>query len=139
MVNSSSTATVRPRKFASFKVAAQSLLALLVLNALLSMTNWWPTPFVHLDRRLAPEFVLLWVLILGGVAWRGALSRGLVLTLSIGYMLLVFGRYLDTTAPALFGRDINLYWDALQIPRVVWVSLKSYSLWVSVLDRKSVV
>ena len=122
----------RPQTPAGLKSAAQSVLALLVLNALLSMTNLWPTPFVHLDRRLAPEFVLLWVLILGGVAWRGSLSRGLVLALAIGYLLLVFGRYLDTTAPALFGRDINLYWDALQIPRVVWVSLKSYSLWVSV-------
>ena len=127
MVNSRSTTS------SGFKSAARGVFALLLLNALLSMTNWWPTPFVQLDRRLAPEFVLLWVLILGGVAWRGALSRGQVLALAIGYLLLVFGRYFDTTAPALFGRDINLYWDALQIPRVVWVSLKSYSLWVSVL------
>ena len=127
MVNSRSTTS------SGFKSAARGVFALLLLNALLSMTNWWPTPFVQLDRRLAPEFVLLWVLILGGVAWRGTLSRGQVLALAIGYLLLVFGRYFDTTAPALFGRDINLYWDALQIPRVVWVSLKSYSLWVSVL------
>lgn len=127
MVNSRSPTS------SGLKSAARGVFALLLLNALLSMTNWWPTPFVQLDRRLAPEFVLLWVLILGGVAWRGALSRGQVLALAVGYMLLVFGRYFDTTAPALFGRDINLYWDALQIPRVVWVSLKSYSLWVSVL------
>ncbi len=112
--------------------AAQAVLALFVLNAFLAMTNWWPTPFVQLDKRLAPEFVLLWVLILGLVAWRGALSRGAIAALTMGYLLLVFGRYFDTTAPALFGRDINLYWDALQIPRVVWVSLKSYPIWVSV-------
>ena len=132
MVNSRSTTS------SGLKSAARGVFALLLLNALLSMTNWWPTPFVQLDPRLAPEFVLLWVLILGGVAWRGALSRGQVLALAVGYMLLVFGRYFDTTAPALFGRDINLYWDALQIPRVVWVSLKSYSLWVSVLTVGSV-
>ncbi len=119
--------------------AAQAVLALFVLNAFLAMTNWWPTPFVQLDKRLAPEFVLLWVLILGLVAWRGALSRSLVLALTVGYLLLVFGRYFDTTAPALFGRDINLYWDALQIPRVVWVSLKSYPIWVSVLVVAAVV
>ena len=116
-----------------FKRAAQAVLALFVLNAFLAMTNWWPTPFVHLDRRLAPEFVLLCVVILGLVAWRGALSSGVIMALTTGYLLLVFGRYFDTTAPALFGRDINLYWDALQIPRVVWVSLKSYPIWVSVL------
>ena len=121
------------------KRVVQALLALFVLNAFLSMTNWWPTPFVQLDKRLAPEFVLLWVVILGLVAWRGMLSRGLVVALTMGYLLLVFGRYFDTTAPALFGRDINLYWDALQIPRVVWVSLKSYPAWVSVLVVAAVI
>ena len=116
-----------------------AVLALFVLNAALSMTNWWPTPFVQLDKRLAPEFVLLWVVILALVAWRGTLSGGWVAGLSTGYFLLVLGRYFDTTAPALFGRDINLYWDALQIPRVVWVSLKSYPVWVSVLVVVAVV
>jgi hypothetical protein len=115
-----------------YKRAAQAVLALFVLNAFLSMTNWWPTPFVQLDKRLAPEFVLLWVVILGLVAWRGVLSRTALVALTAGYLLLVVGRYFDTTAPALFGRNINLYWDALQIPRVVWVSLKSYPAWVSV-------
>lgn len=114
------------------KHALLALFALFVLNAFLSMTNLWPTPFVKLDRRLAPEFVLLWVIILGLVAWRKALPSRVIAGLTIAYMVLVFGRYFDTTAPALFGRDINLYWDALQIPRVTWVSLKSYPLWVSV-------
>lgn len=116
-----------------------AVLALFVLNAALSMTNWWPTPFVQLDKRLAPEFVLLWVVILALVAWRDTLSGRWVAGLSTGYFLLVLGRYFDTTAPALFGRDINLYWDALQIPRVVWVSLKSYPVWVSVLVVMAVV
>jgi hypothetical protein len=110
-----------------------SLLALFVLNALMSMTNLWPTPFVKLDKRIAPEFVLLWVLILALVLWRGALSARAVTGLTVAYIVLVIGRYFDTTAPALFGRDINLYWDGYQIPRVVWVSLKSYPLWVSIL------
>jgi Sulfatase len=136
-MNKLSNSTAVPAS--GFKRALQALLALFVLNALLSMTNWWPTPFVQLDKRLAPEFVLLWVLILVAVAWRGALSSGVVFSLALGYLLLVFGRYFDTTAPALFGRDINLYWDALQIPRVVWVSLKNYPLWGSVLAVGAVV
>jgi hypothetical protein len=133
LLNSSRSPSTRYRR------AFQAVLALFVLNAALSMTNWWPTPFVQLDKRLAPEFVLLWVLILAWVAWRGVLSRGAVMALTMGYLLLVFGRYFDTTAPALFGRDINLYWDAMQIPRVVWVSLKSYPVWVSVLVVAAVV
>jgi hypothetical protein len=116
-----------------FQQVLVSLFALFVLNALMSMTNWWPTPFVKLDARLAPEFVLLWVVILGLVWWRKSLSARMVALLALAYMILVVGRYFDTTAPALFGRDINLYWDGLQIPRVVWVSLKSYPWWISVL------
>jgi hypothetical protein len=108
-----------------------SLLALFLLNAVMSMTNLWPTPFVKLDKRLAPEFVLLWVVILLLVWRKTKLNSGWAAGLTLAYMVLVAGRYFDTTAPALFGRDINLYWDGLQIPRVLWVTLKSYPLWIS--------
>ena len=110
-----------------------SLFALFLLNAVMSMTNLWPTPFVQLDKRIAPEFVLLWVVILGLVWRNNKLPSRWLAGLTLAYMLFVVGRYFDTTAPALFGRDINLYWDGYQIPRVLWVSLKSYPLWVSVL------
>jgi hypothetical protein len=30
---------------------------------------------------------------------------------SIGYLLLVVGRYADVVVPALFGRELSLYWD----------------------------
>ncbi len=111
----------------------KAVIALLVLNAFLSMTNWWPTPFVELDKRIAPEFVLLWIALLLLVWRRGVLGSRLIALLTWVYLLLVTGRYFDTTTPALFGRDINLYWDALQIPRVLWVTLKSYPLWIALL------
>ena len=119
---------------------ALGLLALLVLNALLSMTNWWPTPLVKFDARLAPEFVVFWLLLLT-IAWRGAartpgsplLGPRALSALAGVYMLLVLGRYLDTTAPALFARDLTLYWDAPQIVRVVYVTLRSYPLWLAAL------
>lgn len=122
---------LKPTSSSTAKRIFQGTLALFVLNAVMSMTNWWPTPFVQLDKRIAPEFVLLWVVILLLVWLHGKLSAKAAMVLTIGYMILVTGRYFDTTAPALFGRDINLYWDAAQIPRVVWVSLKSYPLWIS--------
>ena len=113
------------------------LLALLTLNALLSMTNWWPTPFVKLEARIAPEFVLLWCVLLGQAFFkRGAfpgLSSRALWVLSLIYFVLVLGRYFDTTAPALFGRAINLYWDGLQVPRLAWVLFRKQPLWVSVL------
>ena len=86
------------------------LLALLVLNAFLSFSTWWPTPFVVPDARIAPEFIGLWVLVLVLVSWRGRVGSGGLRAITLGYLLLVLGRYADVTVPALFGRPINAYW-----------------------------
>jgi hypothetical protein len=103
------------------KVPWSSLTALFLLNAMLSMTNWWPTPWVKFDLRIAPEFVFVTCFIVLAVKLqRPPNGKGLSL-LTLIYLGLVLGRYLDTTAPALFGRAVNLYWDGLQIPRLLWV------------------
>lgn len=104
--------------------------ALLLLNAVLSFENWWPTPAIKPDSRLAPEFVGLWLLLLLLVRIRGAVSMRWVSVLSVAYLLLVIGRYGDVTAPALFGRPINLYWDGHQIPIVLSVLARKVSWWV---------
>ena len=108
------------------------LLAFALLNTLLSMRNWWPTPAVLPDARLAPEFVALWVLLLAAIAWRGTLSNRALAWLSAGFLGMVLGRYFDVTVPALFGRAVNLYWDGQQIPTFLWVSARDYPWWVSV-------
>ena len=111
--------------------AALALLALLLLNTALSLRNWWPTPGVLPDHRLAPEFVAFWLLLLGWVAWRGRLSGRAITGLAVVFMLLLLGRYADVTVPALFGRPVNLYWDGQQIPRFLWVSARDYPWWAS--------
>jgi hypothetical protein len=108
------------------------LLAAVLLNTLLAMRNWWPTPAVLPDARLAPEFVALWLLLLAALAWRGGLSDRALTWLAVGYLGMVLGRYFDVTVPALFGRAVNLYWDGQQIPTFLWVSARDYSWWVSV-------
>ena len=105
--------------------------ALLLLNACLSFSTWWPTPWVVLDARVAPEFIGLWVLVLVLVAWRGTLGQGAVRVITLGYLLLVLGRYADVTVPALFGRPINAYWDLPQIPRFLWVSAQEWPWWLT--------
>jgi hypothetical protein len=95
--------------------------AMLLLNTVLSFSNWWPTPGVVPDYRVAPEFVWLWLILLATIHLRGSMTARMPSLLTLGYLLLVFGRYLDVTAPALFGREINLYWDGAQIPRFLWV------------------
>ena len=104
--------------------------ALLLLNALLSFENWWPSPAIKPDARLAPEFVLLWVLLLAAVRVWGRLPTRVLAALAFGYLALVLGRYADVTVPGLFGRDINLYWDGQNIPRFLWVSAQNLPVWL---------
>lgn len=126
--------TPSPEKFdrrARLLRLGQAVAAMLVLNAFLSFSTWWPTPWVIPDARVAPEFIGLWVVVLGLVAWRGALGpRGLRL-IALGYLMLVLGRYADVTVPALFGRPINAYWDVPQIPRFLWVSAQEWPWWLT--------
>lgn len=124
-------AELPPSAAAALWRVALALAALVVLNTALSLRNWWPTPAVLPDHRLAPEFVALWVLLLALVAWRGMLSPRLLTGLSVAYLALLLGRYADVTVPALFGRAVNLYWDGQQIPRFLWVSAREYPGWMS--------
>ena len=105
--------------------------ALLVLNALLSFGPWWPTPGVVLQARLAPELVGLWLLLLGLAVRQAPPSRRLLGVLSAMVCGLVLGRYADVTAPSLFGRPINVYWDLPQLPRFLWVSAADHPAWLS--------
>ncbi len=110
----------------------RGLLSLIVLNALLSFTAWWPTPAVLPDLRIAPEFVLLWLMVLVLVSLRVApLPRSLQIGLTLIYLVFIVARYLDVTAPSLFGRAVSLYWDIPQIPRFLWVWASDAPWWAS--------
>jgi hypothetical protein len=109
--------------------AAITVFALVLLNGALSFKEWWPTPGVLPDHRLAPEFVWLWVLLLMAVAWRKRLGAWVLRGFALVYLLLILGRYADVTVPSLFGRPVNLYWDGLQIPRFLWVSAQERPVW----------
>ena len=105
-------------------------LALFFLNASLTFRNLWPTP---------------------GIAWRGGLSIELAVCvfmlaalqprcpppstrrarwLPAAWTMLVVGRYAEVTAPALYGRDINLYWDLRFIPDVVRMIGRVAPIWL---------
>lgn len=103
--------------------------AMLLLNVALSFNNWWPTFLIVPDARLSPEFVLLWVVLLVTVRARGRVPDALISGLAAVYLLYTIGRYADVTAPALFGREINLYWDGAQLPRFLWVTARNDSVW----------
>lgn len=96
--------------------------AALALNAALSFNNVWPTLWIKPDLRLAPELVAAWVLMLAAMLRYGRVPRRLMAALAGLVALLVVGRYVDVTVPAIMGREINLYWDGAQLPRFVWVT-----------------
>jgi hypothetical protein len=92
--------------------------ALLVLNAALTFGNVWPTLWVVPRAELSVE---LGVLLLALVAWASfvrPVGRVAVSASTLLALVLVAGRYAEVTAPALYGRPVNLYWDSQHVPKV---------------------
>jgi hypothetical protein len=109
-----------------------ALLALVVLNSILSFGPLWPTPGITLQARIAPEFVGVWAVVLWLAARPQAPSPRALWALAAVVLCLVLGRYADVTIPSLFGRPISLYWDVPQLPRFLWVSAQDHPWWMSV-------
>ena len=96
------------------------ILAVVLLDASITFSNVWPTPGVKWTG--APSVELAVVLLALIFAFEGGRvapsSRRLLRWLSVGWMVLILGRYVDVTAPALWGRDLNFYWDLRFLPDV---------------------
>jgi hypothetical protein len=108
------------------------LSALVVLDAALTFENVWPTPAVWwrggLSVELAVCLVALWA-----VSRRGrAVSKTMTRALGGVWTVLALGRYADVTAPALYGRPINLYWDLRFVPDVIAMVTRVAALWLVV-------
>ncbi len=105
------------------------LLALLVLDSALTFQNRWPTVGVRWVAEVSIELAVLLLVLVLAAAWRGAPGRKVRNVLVGGYFVLVLGRYLDVTAPALMGRSLNLYWDSQHFPQVAALFLDSVAGW----------
>ncbi len=103
--------------------------ALVLLDLALTFHNVWPTLWVTNRNQLSIEIALL---LLGLAAyWRllGPPSRRLVVTFSVLVAMLALGRYADVTAPALYGRPLNIYWDSQHVPTVLVMLARSIPVW----------
>jgi hypothetical protein len=104
--------------------------ALFALNAAVTFHNVWPTLWVKLHPEVSVE---LGVLLLALAVWTafvaplGRTAWALVTMLVIVFML---GRYAEVTAPALYGRPVNLYWDAEHLPKVGAMLVEVVPLWM---------
>jgi hypothetical protein len=96
-----------------------SAAALLVLDVSLSFSSLWPTPGIKWTGQLSVECALLLAGLTAVWQLRGAPPRWALHGLAALWTLLALGRYAAVTSTALFGRDINLYWDSRHLSAVV--------------------
>ena len=90
----------------------------MILNVSLTFRSIWPTPAIRWQGELSIELAVCLLALVAVTRWLGPPSRAALTGLSGLWTLLVIGRYGDVTARALYGRDINLYWDLRFIPAV---------------------
>jgi hypothetical protein len=107
---------------ASRPVGLQSWVALAValvgLNLALTFHNVWPTLWVKPALELSVELGVLLLTLAAWTACVGPLGRKALIALTLVVVALLLGRYAEVTAPALYGRPVNLYWDSQHLPKV---------------------
>lgn len=102
---------------------AWAALALLSLNALLTLQNRWPTLWPALVAGISLELVLAVSGLALWIGWQGhaPAARGLRWLAGVS-VFVITAHYLDSTAAALLGRPLNLYWDAPHALSVLRIS-----------------
>jgi hypothetical protein len=116
---------------AARRVALPALIAALaLLNASLSFHNIWPTPAIAWTGELSVEFAAVVLLLALVRQRRGSVPRAIVGAAAAAWILLSAGHYADVTTPALYGRDINLYWDLRYMPDVARMVAAAAPLWL---------
>lgn len=111
----------------TLRIVVPAVLALIVLNIGLAHHNIWPTLWIRTTTELSLELVVF-VTSLALVAALGArIGTRAQWVLSVLLLLFVVARYIDVTAPALFGRRIDLYWDTQHIPAITAMVTENWS------------
>jgi hypothetical protein len=105
------------------------LVALVLLNGSVTFHNVWPTLGVHWPGEVSAELAALLLLLALSNAWLGTTAPRVVALLSALVVLFALGRYGQVTAPALYGREVNLYWDGPRLVSVVEMLTRVASIW----------
>jgi hypothetical protein len=114
----------------SWRRPASLVGALVVLDAALTFENFWPTPAIWWRGLLSVELAACLLVLIAVRAQRGNLPSNLVGWLSAAWTLLAVARYAEVTAPALYGRDVNLYWDLRLMPDVAAMITRVAPWWL---------
>ncbi len=121
-----------PSRLADFTrgaVALRALVALVLLNGSVTFHNVWPTLGVHWPGELSVELAALLLLLALSNAWLGPTAPRALALLATLVVLFALGRYAEVTAPALYGREVNLYWDAPRLVSVIGMLARVASTW----------
>ena len=108
-------------------------IAVFLLNASLTFQSAWPTPGIRWRGVLSIELAVFILALVSASRWLGAPSRRALRWFAGVWSLLVLGHYAEVTATALYGREINLYWDLRFVPDVAALLARPERLWVVVL------
>ncbi|MDM0104507.1 sulfatase-like hydrolase/transferase [Variovorax sp. J22R24] len=82
-----------------------------VLNAMLTLENVWPTLWARPGLRLSFELSMATLALMIWLVVRGTASARVLRAVAVLTTFWVVTRYVEVTASAVFGRQINLYWD----------------------------
>lgn len=113
--------------------------ALWLLNAALTFHNVWPTAFIHPSGEISAELAAILLLMSAWLRVREALPRRLLGVLAALFVLGAIGRYAEVTAPALYGREVNLYWDLPHLSSVTAMLTRVASPWLLIIGTIGVI
>jgi hypothetical protein len=104
--------------------------ALVLLNGAVTFHNVWPTPGIRWPGELSIELAALLLVLTISNAKLGPTSPRVLAALAALVVLFALGRYGEVTAPALYGREVNLYWDSQHIGSVIGMLTQVAPTWV---------
>ena len=104
--------------------------ALAALNFALTFANLWPTAWIRPRAALAIELAVAVLLAAIVILRWGPLSRRALGLISAAFVVLALTHYAEVMARELYGRPINLYYDAPHVPRVVAMFAEATPAWV---------
>jgi hypothetical protein len=107
--------------------------ATFLLNASLTFQSAWPTPGIRWRGMLSIELAAFILVLVAASRLLGPPSRRVLRWCAAIWSALVLGHYAEVTASALYGREINLYWDLRFVPDVAALLARPERLWVVLL------
>ncbi len=119
-----------------WRLAAGALVALALLNSSLTFENVWPTPKIRGASAISIELTVSVLLLAIAHRWAGTLARRVLPAL---WVILVVGHYLDVTAPGLYGREFNVYWDSQHLGNVAAMLSSAAPTWLILLAAVSLI